>query len=160
MNEEKKGEKGEKGEKKMVDLPHPKKEQLFKKIPSKELVESVLKLFIPNGFQDIYYQFSRKMIEEKGVVEKLGEMKEELKEHYMKCKHAKYLEGIDAKKAVTILRQLLRVYQYRVISMEKYYNGQKYLLYKVEKIELEKENHQKSLLAKDDFSDQSAQRTK
>jgi hypothetical protein len=129
----------------------PKKEQLFKKVPSKELVESVLKLFIPNGFQDIYYQFSRKMIAEKGVVEKLDEMKEVLKEHYMNCKHAKYLEGIDPKKAVTILRQLLRVHQYRVVSMEKYYNGKKYLLYKVEKIEIEKEIHQKSLLAKIDL---------
>ena len=129
-----------------------KKEQLFRKVPSKDLVESILKLFIPNGFQDIYYQFSRKMIIEKGVVEKLEEMRDQLKEHYMNCKHKLYLEGINPKKAVTILRQMLRLYQYRVVSMEKYYNGKKYLLYKVEKIEIEKENHQKSLLVKIDLS--------
>lgn len=129
-----------------------KKEQLFKKVPSKEFVESILKLFIPNGFEDIYYQFSRKMIIEKGVVEKLEEMRDLLKEYYMNCKHKLYLEGINPKKAVTILRQMLRLYQYRVVSMEKYYNGKKYLLYKVEKIEIEKENHQKSLLVKIDLS--------
>ncbi len=129
-----------------------KKEQLFKKMPSKEFVESVLKLFIPNGFQDIYYQFSRKMMIEKGVVEKLEGMKDQLKEYYMNCKHAKYLDTMDPKKAVTILRQLLRPYHYRVVSMEKYYNGQKYLLYKIESIEPEKEMHQKSLMVKIDLS--------
>ena len=49
-----------------------KKEQLFKNIPSKEFVEDVLKLFIPNGFQDSYYQFSRKMITDKNIIEKFN----------------------------------------------------------------------------------------
>ncbi len=133
---------------KKVDKMIKKKEQLFKKIPSKEFVESVLKLFIPNGFQDIYYQFSRKMIIEKGIVEKLIDMKDQLKEYYMNCKHTKYLDEIDPKKSVTILRQLLRLYYYRVVSMEKYYNGQKYLLYKIESVEVEKEMHKKSLMMK------------
>jgi hypothetical protein len=123
-----------------------KKEQLFKKIPSKEFVEDVLKLFIPNGFQDSYYQFSRKMITEKNVIDKLNVILPELKEYYMNCKHNKYLDNIDAKKSVTILRQLLRLYDYRVISMEKYHNGQKFLLYKIEKIEMEKDNYQKKLI--------------
>ena len=123
-----------------------KKEQLFKKIPSKEFVEDILKLFIPNGFQDSYYQFSRKMITEKNVIDKLNVILPELKEYYMNCKHNKYLDNIDAKKSVTILRQLLRLYDYRVISMEKYHNGQKFLLYKIEKIEMEKDNYQKKLI--------------
>jgi hypothetical protein len=123
-----------------------KKEQLFKNIPSQEFVEDVLKLFIPNGFQDVYYQFSRKMISEKNVIEKLNLLISQLKEYYMNCKHKKYLENLDPKKCVTILRQLLRLYDYRVISMEKYHNGQKFLLYKIEKIEAEKDNHQKKLI--------------
>ncbi len=123
-----------------------KKEQLFKKIPSKEFVEDILKLFIPNGFQDSYYQFSRKMITEKNIIEKLNLLMPQLKNHYMNCKHKKYLENLDPKKCVTILRQLLRLYEYRVISMEKYHNGQKFLLYKIEKIEIEKDNHQKKLI--------------
>ncbi len=123
-----------------------KKEQLFKNIPTKEFVEDVLKLFIPNGFQDSYYQFSRKMITEKNIIEKLNLLMPQLKNHYMNCKHKKYLENLDPKKCVTILRQLLRLYEYRVISMEKYHNGQKFLLYKIEKIEIEKDNHQKKLI--------------
>ncbi len=123
-----------------------KKEQLFKNIPSKEFVEDVLKLFIPNGFQDSYYQFSRKMITEKNVIEKLNLLMSQLKEYYMNCKHKKYLENLDPKKCVTILRQLLRLYDYRVVSMEKYHNGQKFLLYKIEKIEIEKDNYQKKLI--------------
>ena len=60
-----------------------KKEQLFKNIPTKEFVEDVLKLFIPNGFQDSYYQFSRKMLEDKGVVTELHHMIPELKNYYL-----------------------------------------------------------------------------
>ncbi len=127
-----------------------KKEQLFKNIPSKEFVEDVLKLFIPNGFQDSYYQFSRKMITEKNIIEKLNLLLPQLKNYYMNCKHKKYLENLDPKKCVTILRQLLRLYDYRVVSMEKYHNGQKFLLYKIEKIEIEKDNHQKKLIVEFD----------
>lgn len=127
-----------------------KKEQLFKNIPSKEFVEDILKLFIPNGFQDSYYQFSRKMITDKNVIEKINLLLPQLKEYYMNCKHKKYLENIDQKKCVTILRQLLRLYDYRVISMEKYHNGQKFLLYKIEKIEVEKDNYQKKLIVEFD----------
>lgn len=127
-----------------------KKEQLFKNIPPKEFVEDILKLFIPNGFQDSYYQFSRKMITEKNVIEKLNLLMPQLKEYYMNCKHKKYLENLDSKKCVTILRQLLRLYEYRVVSMEKYHNGQKFLLYKIEKIEVDKDNHQKKLIVEFD----------
>lgn len=127
-----------------------KKEQLFKNIPSKEFVEDVLKLFIPNGFQDSYYQFSRKMITEKNVIEKLNLLMPQLKEYYMNCKHKKYLENLDPKRCVTILRQLLRLYDYRVVSMEKYHNGQKFLLYKIEKIEIEKDNYKKKLIVEFD----------
>ncbi len=127
-----------------------KKEQLFKNIPSREFVEDILKLFIPNGFQDSYYQFSRKMITEKNIVDKLTLLIPQLKEYYMNCKHKKYLENLDPKKCVTILRQLLRLYDYRVVSMEKYHNGQKFLLYKIEKIEIEKDNYQKKLIIKFD----------
>lgn len=123
-----------------------KKEQLFKNIPSKEFVEDILKLFIPNGFQDLYYQFSRKMITEKNIIEKLNLLMPQLKNYYMNCKHKKYLENLDPKKCVTILRQLLRLYDYRVLSIEKYHNGQKFLLYKIEKIEIDKDNHQKKLI--------------
>ncbi len=123
-----------------------KKEQLFKNIPTKEFVEDVLKLFIPNGFQDSYYQFSRKMITEKNIIDKLNLLMPQLKNYYMNCKHKKYLENLDPKKCVTILRQLLRLYEYRVISIEKYHNGQKFLLYKIEKIEIEKDIHQKKLI--------------
>ncbi len=127
-----------------------KKEQLFKNIPPKEFVEDILKLFIPNGFHDSYYQFSRKMITEKNVIEKLNLLMPQLKEYYMNCKHKKYLENLDSKKCVTILRQLLRLYEYRVVSMEKYHNGQKFLLYKIEKIEVEKDIHQKKLIVEFD----------
>ncbi len=127
-----------------------KKEQLFKNIPTKEFVEDVLKLFIPNGFQDSYYQFSRKMITEKNIIDKLNLLMPQLKNYYMNCKHKKYLENLDPKKCVTILRQLLRLYEYRVISIEKYHNGQKFLLYKIEKIEVEKDNYQKKLIVEFD----------
>ncbi len=52
-----------------------------------------------------------------------------MKKYYLKCKHAKYLENIDEKKYITILRQIMRPYNYSIKAYEKYNNGEKYLLY-------------------------------
>jgi len=57
----------------------------------------------------------------------------ELKKYYLKCKHNKYLENLNEKKIITLLRQILKPYDFNLRSIEKYdYNG-KFLLYIIEK---------------------------
>ena len=110
------------------------KNQLFAKIhPPFDLVKQVVGLLINYPFEDIYYEFTKKIINEKKVLEKIEFYIEELKKYYLKCKHFKYLENIDEKKYITILRQILRPYNYSIKAYEKYNNGEKYLLYVIMK---------------------------
>jgi len=106
------------------------KNQLFAKInPPFDLVKKILGLLINYPFDDLHYEFTKKIIIEKKVLDKIGPYIEELKKYYLKCKHAKYLENIDEKKYITILRQIMHPYNYSIKAYEKYNNGEKYLLY-------------------------------
>jgi hypothetical protein len=110
------------------------KNQLFTKThPPFDLVKQVVSLLINYPFEDIYYEFTKKIIIEKRVLERIEPYIEELKKYYLKCKHIKYLENIDDKKFITILRQILRPYNYSIKAYEKYNNGEKYLLYVIMK---------------------------
>ncbi len=112
-----------------------KKNQLFQEYPSEDFIKKIIHLFIGKDTPvNQHYQFSRKMLEDKGVVVELHHMIPELKKYYLKCKHQKYLENIDSKKAITIFRQMIRLCGYTVKSVEKYQNGSKFLLYHLEKL--------------------------
>lgn len=112
-----------------------KKNQLFQEYPSEEFIKRIIHLFIGKDTPvNQHYQFSRKMLEDKGVIVELHHMIPDLKKYYLKCKHQKYLESIDSKKAITIFRQMIRLCGYTVKSVEKYQNGSKFLLYHMEKL--------------------------
>lgn len=126
------------------------KNQLFKVVPSYEFVEIVLKLFIPNGF-DIYYQFLREDIITKNILSKIkiAFFVNNFKKYYLPCKYRKYFDGINQKKVITILRQLVKIYGYNVISKEKYERGKKYLVYnlfKTHKINFTNKKEKKNIL--------------
>jgi len=113
--------------------------QLFGKIyPSFDLVKKILGLLINYEFDDLYYEFTKKNITEKKIIEKINPYINDLKKYYLKCKHSKYLENIDEKKYITILRQILKPYNFLIKSYEKYNNGEKYLLYIISKNKEEK----------------------
>ena len=126
------------------------KNQLFKVVPSYEFVEIVLKLFIPNGF-DIYYQFLREDIITKNILIKIkiSFFVNNFKKYYLPCKYRKYFDEINEKKVITILRQLVKIYGYNVISKEKYERGNKYLVYnliKTHKINFINKKEKKNIL--------------
>ncbi len=110
-----------------------KKNQLFTVEPPFDFVKKIMELFLGKNINNPYYQFSRKMLEDRKIVEEMIKLVPKLKEYYLKCKYTKYLDKIDSKKCITIFRQLLRVHGYKVNSTEKYQNGSKFLLYQVEK---------------------------
>lgn len=101
--------------------------QLFKQIPPIEFVKSIISQYGPDGF-DVNYYFNINDIIKNNVVEYLNNKVDELKTYYLPCKYY-YITNITPKKSITILRQLLRPYNYKLFSLEKYSNGNKYLLY-------------------------------
>lgn len=106
--------------------------QLFKKIPPKEYVNKILFIFGIKDFDENFY-FSKYDIQKKNIIEEIEKELPELQKYYLNCKAKKYLIDLDFKRIVTILRQLTRQHKYRIVGFEKYTNGEKYLLYKLEK---------------------------
>ncbi len=120
------------------------KNQLFQIVPPLELVNEIMKIFLGENISNPNYQFTRKMMEEKKIVDKINNYIPELRKYYLKCKQNKYLDNLDCKKCITIFRQLIRIYGYQIHSTEKYQNGSKFLLYKIQNNINQKNNHKKN----------------
>ena len=106
------------------------KNQLFHSNPQYSFIKKILKILMNNElFEPIYFEFSKKYLINKNIKQKFDELLPELKKIYLNCKHEKYLENLNEKKIITIIRQLIRPYNYCIKTKEKYENGKKYLLY-------------------------------
>ena len=108
------------------------KNQLFKKIPPIDLFERLVKIY---GLTDINdcRKFTKYHLTKNKTLEKIEGFREELEEYYLPCKTTKYLLDLDEKKLITILRQIAKVFDYHIISNEKYLNSKKVLQYSLEK---------------------------
>ena len=108
------------------------KNQLFKKLPPIDLFERLVKIY---GLTDINdcRKFTKDHLTKNKTLEKIEGLREELEEYYLPCKTTKYLTDLDEKKLITILRQIAKVFDYHVISNEKYLNSKKVLQYSLEK---------------------------
>ena len=104
--------------------------QLFKKKPSKELIIKVLNIFDIEDFNDSK-QFTRKDLEKIDLCNNLYIFSSKLNEYYLPCKFKIYLQDINIKKSITLLRQLLKLYDYNVKSNEKYIKGEKIIVYQI-----------------------------
>lgn len=105
------------------------KNQLFRKIPSKDFVIKILKIYGIEGF-DLSKPFTIKELEKNDIINKLTIIQNELKTHYLKCKW-KYIENLNPKKSVTLLRQLIKLYGYKLSSREKCVKGKKFCIYQI-----------------------------
>lgn len=106
------------------------KNQLFKKNPPKELILNILKLYGLNSLDDKRC-FNRKDLEKLNTVNNLLEYKEELYKYYLPCKGRLYLNDLNEKNIITLLRQLLKTINYTLNSREKYFKGSKFIIYNV-----------------------------
>ena len=110
------------------------KNQLFRADISLEfLIDFIHKLFQIELNTTINYSFSKKTLTTKNIKNVINENMEILKKIYIKCKHKIYLENLNEKKIITLIRQLLRIHKYDLKAKEKYENGKKYLLYTISK---------------------------
>lgn len=106
------------------------KNQLFRQIPPKEVCLMVLETFGITDFND-GTPFSRKELKAVNCVEKMEQLKPLLLTYYLPCKARTYLHDLTEKNVITILRQLLRLHGYTILSKEKYLKGTKYILYQI-----------------------------
>lgn len=107
------------------------KNQLFRKIPPRELVLQVVQAFGLHSLDDDC-KFSKKKLKLINTVDSINEIKSQLEKYYLPCKARTYLNGLTEKNVITILRQCVRVYGYKIVSKEKYMKGEKYILYQLE----------------------------
>ena len=54
-----------------------------------------------------------------------------LVDYYLPCKSRTYLNDLTPKNVITVLRQIVRLYDYNVISKEKYIKGDKFIIYQL-----------------------------
>ena len=65
------------------------------------------------------------------TVDKINELTIKLSEYYLPCKCKNYLENINEKKSITILRQFVKIHNYKVSTFEKSIKGQKQMIYQL-----------------------------
>ena len=106
------------------------KNQLFKKNPPREFIIDILKLYGLNDVTD-ERSFTRKDLEKLNTVNNLLEYKEELYKYYLPCKGRLYLNDLNEKNIITLLRQLLKTINYTLNSREKYFKGSKFIIYNI-----------------------------
>ena len=73
----------------------------------------------------------KKDLEELNTIDNLNQLKDKLASYYIPCKAKLYVNNIDHKRAITILRQFLKTQNYTLSSKEKYIKGIKYNTYTV-----------------------------
>ena len=107
-----------------------KKNQNFNKNPDMQIIQSILETFGLDNLEDDRF-FTKEHMKEIKTVENLTLLKEKLNEYYLPCKSKIYLKDLTEKKCITILRQLLKLYNYSLNSTEKYCNSTKYIVYSI-----------------------------
>ena len=116
----------------LKDDDKEKKDQLFRKNVDFLFLKNIfINLFDIELDDNISYNFSKNTIITRNIISKIENYIEEIKKYYIICKQKIYLENLNEKKVITLLRQLLRTNNFELKSKEKYDNGKKYLLYTI-----------------------------
>ncbi len=106
------------------------KNQLFRIEPNNEIINKLLICFGLDDLKDNRH-FCRNDLKKLNSVEKLYKIKNELNEYYIPCKSRTYLNDLNEKNVITILRQCIKPSKYTVCSREKYLKGEKFIIYNI-----------------------------
>lgn len=102
--------------------------QLFTQHVGEDLVLRMLKCFGLNNFED-KRTFCKNDLVKIGTVEKLSFLITEIRSYYLPCKAKVYLDNMDERKAITVMKQVLRLHSYYLQSKEKNFNNKKVMFY-------------------------------
>ena len=103
--------------------------QLFRDKPPLQIVINMLKCVGIETLQDTKHNFTKEDIT--NCIENAcwNDNLVLLKEYYLPCKYKNYCENVTAKKLITVMKQCLRPYSYKLESKEKYISGKKHIVY-------------------------------
>lgn len=101
--------------------------QLFKEKPTQEIIIKLIKCFGFTDLDDVSSINFNNNLQEK--INNYKEIEGELSRFYVRCKINNYLYKYNSKNIVTVIRQFLKTINYNLVSKEKCYNKQKYLVY-------------------------------
>lgn len=114
--------------------------QLFTQKVGTDLLIKLLSCFGLRNLQD-KRMFSKCDMAQLNTVQLLSTLVPELEIFYLPCKAKIYLAGLTEKKALTVLKQVLRLHGYHLLSQEKNMNNKKVIFYRLIS-ETEKQNSQ------------------
>tara|TARA_B100001057_G_scaffold487747_1_gene570960 strand:+ start:571 stop:939 length:369 start_codon:yes stop_codon:yes gene_type:complete len=101
------------------------KNQLFRRNPDRYIISDLLKIFDIESLDNPNFYFTKQDLLNNDIIDKMNKLKSRLEVYYIPCKSKKYLEDINEKKCITILRQFLKYIEYNLKLKEKYVNGVK-----------------------------------
>lgn len=103
--------------------------QLFRDKPPLQIIMNMLKCVGIENLQDTKHTFTKEDIA--NCIENTcwNDNLILLKEYYLPCKYKKYCENVNAKKLITVMKQCLRSYSYKLESKEMYLSGKKHIVY-------------------------------
>ena len=104
--------------------------QLFLRKPPLDLFMKILNNCTIDSLNSNIY-FSVNILENNNSIIKSKLLLDELSEYYLPCKKKVYFNDITNRKLITIIKQVLRLYDYKLQSNEKYSNSKKYILYQI-----------------------------
>lgn len=106
--------------------------QLFKdKIPE-DIFHQVMSIFHMTS-ENEPNTFSKQDLININIVSKMEELKPLILPYYLPCKAKIYLEDLNENKCITILRQILKLYQMKLESKQKYIKYKKTTVYYISK---------------------------
>ena len=109
------------------------KNQLFTEIPDLEFINKFLNLYGINNLEDSV-EFSKYELIDLNIVNKIEDLIPELVIYYLPCKYKMFLTNISVNKCLTILRQIIRLYNYELKKREHVQNKKKSIYYHLNKI--------------------------
>ena len=107
--------------------------QLFVSKPPIDLLNNIIKSFGLKNLNDTK-EFSYIDMNKLNTIQFFNNLENELNKYYLPCKQKIYFNDIKKltnKQAITIFRQLLKIYDYDLYSKEKFIKGIKYSVYRI-----------------------------
>ena len=109
------------------------KNQLFTEIPDLEFLNKFLNLYGINNLEDSV-EFSKYELIDLNIVDKIEDLIPELVMYYLPCKYDMFLTNMNVNKCLTILRQIIKLYDYELKKREHVQNKKKSIYYHLNKI--------------------------
>ena len=109
--------------------------QLFKEKIPEELFTDIIRKFNIQNLQEITC-FSKQDLVNIDIVSQMEQIKHSLWPYYLPCKAKIYLENLNINKCITILRQVLKLYQMKLESKQKYIKYKKTTVYYISRTNL------------------------